>query len=162
MPLNTIRSLWAALALSSVAIFPAALLFATQAQAQASNCQEDFQKNMAPRQALINRINGFRTKRPTAGQACSTLGQLVSADTRMISWMNENKDWCQIPDQLVEQLKESSGQAVRSRAQACTAAKSQQGQIARARAAQQRAADQGGGGAPAAVGSGVKLPQGAL
>ena len=161
--LKSIRSFGAALIISAAALLPAALLSASQVQAQASGCQEDFQKNMAPRQALINRINGFRAKRPTAGQACSTLGQLVAADSRMITWMNANKDWCQIPDQLVEQLKESSGQAVRSRTQACTAAKSQQGQIARARAAQQRAADQGGGGgAPAAVGSGVKLPQGAL
>jgi hypothetical protein len=129
------------------------------ARAQAESCQADFQKVMGPRQALINRINGFRNKRPTPGQACSTLGQLVNADAGVLKWMNENKDWCQIPDSLIEQLQTSSGQASRSRGQACAAAKNQAGQIARARA-QQRAA-QGGGGAPA-VGSGVRLPSGAL
>ncbi len=130
-----------------------------QANAQASNCQTDFQKVMAPREALMQRINGFRTKRPTAGQACSTLGQLVTADGNVLKWMTENKDWCQIPDSLVEQLQTAGGQVSKSRAQACSAAKNQVTQQARARAAQARA--QQGGGAPP-VGSSVRLPQGAL
>jgi hypothetical protein len=136
------------------------LVMPDQAQAQASNCQTDFQKVMAPREALMQRINGFRNKRPTAGQACSTLGQLVTADGNVLKWMTENKDWCQIPDALVEQLQTASGQVSKSRGQACTAAKNQVTQQARARAAQARA-QQGGGGAPP-VGSGVRLPQGAL
>jgi hypothetical protein len=131
---------------------------AGEARAQASGCQADFQKVMEPRQTLINRINGFRTKRPTAGQACSTLTQLVAADRKVIDWMTENKEWCQIPDEVVEQLKTASGDAAKSRGTACSAAKNQQSQIARARA-QERAAQQGG---PPPVGSGVRLPQGAL
>jgi hypothetical protein len=140
----------------------AASILATpeQAHAQASNCQVDFQKVMAPREALMTRINGYRTKRPTPGQACSTLGQLVTADGNVLKWMTENKDWCQIPDTLVEQLQTASGQVSKSRGQACAAAKNQVTQQARARAAQARA-QQGGGGAPP-VGSGVRLPQGAL
>jgi hypothetical protein len=132
------------------------------AQAQASNCQTDFQKVMGPRQTLIERINGFRNKKPTATQACSTLGQLVSADGRLIKWLTDNKEWCQIPDQLIEQVQGSTGQASRSRTQACGAAKNQQVQIARARAAQARAQQGGGAGSAPAVGSGVRLPQGAL
>ncbi len=140
--------------------FGTAVLTDTAALAQASNCQGDFQKLMAPRQSLIERINGFKSKRPTAGQACSTLSQLVSADQRLNKWLSENKDWCQIPEQVVEQAQGSSGQALRARGQACTAAKNQDLQNARARAAQQQ--QQAGGGAPAPVGSGVRLPQGAL
>jgi hypothetical protein len=137
-------------------------LTGTQAFAQASNCQEDFQKVMGPRQALIARINGFQKKRPTADQACAVLGQLVASDGRVVRWMNENKDWCQIPDQMISQLQTSSGQAATSRNQACGAAKNQKVQIARARAAQARAAQQQQGSGPAPVGSGVRLPQGAL
>ncbi len=148
------------LALAAAFGVGASLLMAGSAQAQASNCQADFQKVMAPREALMQRINGFRTKRPTPGQACSTLGQLVTADGRVQAWMTENKDWCQIPDALMEQLQAASGQVSRSRGQACSAAKNQASQIARARAAQARA-QQGGGGAPS-VGSSVRLPQGAL
>ncbi|MCA3563990.1 MAG: hypothetical protein IOC90_08440 [Methylocystis sp.] len=125
-----------------------------EAMAQAASCQTDFQKVMGPRQALIDRINGFRTKRPTAELACSTLTQLVAADRKVIDWMTENKDWCQIPDAIVEQLQEASGQAAASRKSTCTAAKNQQMQMDRARSQQPSG--------PPPVGSGVRLPQGAL
>jgi hypothetical protein len=148
---------------STIAVMALAVIAHSEAQAQgSSSCQGDFQKVMGPRQALIERINGFQKKRPTADQACSILGQLVGADKRVLSWMTENKDWCQIPDELVEQLKTTSGQATKSRSQACSAASQQRAQIAKARAAQARAAQQQNGGGPAAVGSGVRLPQGAL
>jgi hypothetical protein len=146
----------AALGVISIAMAVAA---ASGASAQSPSCQADFAKVMQPRMNLIERINGFAKKRPTAGQACSTLGQLANADVRLIKWLEENKDWCQIPDELLEQVKGSQDQVARSRRQACGAAKQQAAQISRLRA-QQRAAQQGGG-APA-VGSGVRLPQGAL
>ncbi len=133
------------------------VVLGTSAHAQSSTCQTGFQGVMGPRQALLERINGFRTKRPTASQACSTLTQLVSAEARMIKWMTENKDWCSIPDETIAQAKQASGQASRARGQTCTAASRQaQGQAA---AARQRAQ---GADAPPAVGSGVRLPQGAL
>jgi hypothetical protein len=127
------------------------------AQAQ-SSCQTDFQKLLEPRMALVQRINGFAQRRPTAQVACSTLSQLVAQDGKLNKWIEENKDWCQIPDNVVEQFKTGAGQASRARGQACGAARQQASAVARARA-QQRAA-QGGG--PAPVGSGVRLPQGAL
>ena len=98
---------------AALAAVAAAAIGATggAALAQNSSCQTDFQKMMEPRQKLIERINSFRNKRPTAGQACSTLGSLVSADQKLIGWLNENKEWCQIPDQLIEQLQTASSQA---------------------------------------------------
>jgi hypothetical protein len=146
------------LALGAFAMAP--VLGAGSALAQQSSCATDFQKFMQPRQTLIERINGFSKRRPTPQQACSTLNQLVAADGRLSKWVDENKDWCQIPEEMVEQLKTGAGQAQRARGQACGAAKQQAAMIARARA-QQRAAQGGGGGTPA-VGSGVRLPSGAL
>ncbi len=141
-------------------MFGAGLLALTAGGAHAqSSCQNDFQKLMQPRQALIERINGFRTRRPTPQVACSTLSQLVAADAKLSKWVSENKDWCSIPDSVVEQLQAGTAQAQRARGQACGVARQQANAIARARA-QQRAAQSGGG--PAAVGSGVRLPQGAL
>jgi hypothetical protein len=131
-----------------------------EARAQQSSCQTDFQKLMEPRQNLIKRINGFQQRRPTPQAACSTLSQLVAADAKLSKWVGENKDWCQLPDEMVEQLQASTGQAQRARGQACGAARQQASAIARARA-QQRAAQSGGGG-QAPIGSGVRLPSGAL
>jgi hypothetical protein len=135
------------------AVVAATLAPLGEAKAQAASCQTDFQKVMEPRQALINRINGYRAKRPTAAQACSTLTELVAADRKVIDWMTENKDWCQIPDQVVEQLQGASTQASASRKSTCNAAKNQEAQGARAKAQQA---------GPPPVGSGIRLPSGAL
>jgi hypothetical protein len=143
----------------TLTIMIAAGLVALGAGEARANCEQDFQKVMQPRQNLIQRINGFQQRRPTPQAACSTLSQLVAADVKLSKWVDENKDWCQIPDGVVEQLKTGAGQAQRARGQACGAARQQASNIARARA-QQRAAQSGGGQAP--VGSGVRLPSGAL
>ncbi|MGL4243238.1 MAG: hypothetical protein ACRCTI_19160, partial [Beijerinckiaceae bacterium] len=131
------------LGISAFAAFVLGTLGAMPAQAQQSSCQTDFQKLLEPRQALIQRINNFQKQRPTPQAACSTLSQLVAQDVKLNKWLEENKDWCQIPDNVVEQFKEGSGSATRARGQACGAAKQQAAAMARARA-QQRAA-QGGG-----------------
>jgi hypothetical protein len=142
-----------ALAAGLVLLAPAA------ASAQSESCQNDFQKVMGPRVALIERINGFAKKRPTAAQACQTLRSLRAADLRLIKWMEDNKDWCQLPDELLTQAKSGTQNTVRAQNQACGAAAQQARQLRQLR--EQQA---GGGGQPRApaVGSGVRLPQGAL
>jgi hypothetical protein len=137
------------------------VLSAGDALAQ-SSCQADMQKVMGPRQALLARVNGFAKRRPTPDQACSTFSSLAVADSRAVRWMTDNKDWCQVPDELLAQMKAATGQIIRARSQSCTAAKNFRAQVARAREQQRRAQAQGGGGGPPAVGSGVRLPSGAL
>jgi hypothetical protein len=109
------------------------------------------------RKSILQRINGFRTKRPTPQQACAAFNQLRSADARLISWMTTNKDWCQIPDDALTNAQNSQAQAAKIRGQACGAAAKQQQQIRRQQELQAQ-----GGGAPAQPGSGIRLPQGAL
>lgn len=129
-------------------------LFALQAAPALSmpeSCQNDLNKHAQVRLDAINRINGFKNKRPSATQACSAFGNLVAAEAKMIKWMEENKDWCQIPDPLIDDLKKASAQGTKVRGQACSAAKKE---------AQMRAqGGAGGGGAPRPA---VRLPQGAL
>lgn len=142
-----------AVTLGLLALMPA------PAQAQSESCQKDFQKVMEPRMALVQRINGFAKKRPTATQACQTLRSLRAADTRLIKWMEENKDWCQLPDELLSQAKTGTQGTIRAQNQACGAAAQQARQI---RQVQQQQASGGGTPRAPAVGSGVRLPQGAL
>jgi hypothetical protein len=150
----------ARMALSVAAIAASAMLASTGgALAQSAACQGDFEKVMGPRMAIIQRINGFRNRRPTAAQACQTLRSLRAADLRLIKWMNENKDWCQIPEETVAQAQAGTQNTVRAQNQACGAASQQARQL---RQQQQQQAGGGGGGRPPAVGSGVRLPQGAL
>lgn len=138
----------------AVSMLAAALVLgaAPEARAMTESCQNDLNKVGQGRLDAINRINAFKKKRPTATQACSAFGNLVSAEAKMIKWMEENKEWCQIPDPLIEDLKKSSAQGVKVRGQACSAAKKE---------AQMRAQAAAGGGG-AARRPAVKLPQGAL
>lgn len=140
-----------------LAVVPAAV---SPAMAQAQSCQDDFAKIMGARQSIIQRINGFRTKRPTPQQACAAFNQLRSADARLISWMTTNKDWCQIPDDALTNAQNSQAQAAKIRGQACGAAAKQQQMQTQMRRQQELQAQ--GGGAPAQPGSGIRLPQGAL
>jgi hypothetical protein len=135
------------------------MLAPQEALAQSASCQEDFKKVMDPRMALIQRINGFRNKRPTAAQACQALRSLRAADGRLITWLQANKDWCSIPDEVLEQAQQSAAGASRAQAQACNAAAQQARQQ---RQIQEQQAGEGGAPRAPAVGSGVRLPTGAL
>ena len=135
-----------------------------------ADCVGDFQKAMAPRQALMARLNSYNKKKPTAAQACSTLSSLVAADAKAVAWMTTNKDWCQVPDDSLSQLKTAAGQSVKIRGQVCGVAAKETKLIAQAKRQQQQQA-QGGGrtGDPTAdlgpsglPGSPVRLPRGAL
>ncbi len=130
---------------------PVVFLFSvSHAFSAPASCQVDFQKLTEERQAAIDRINGFNKKRPTAQVACGAFNNLSGVESRFLKWMNDNKDWCQIPDEFINQLKGANGATQRARGQVCTAARQQQ---------------QGGGGAPRGApppGAGVRLPSGAL
>ncbi len=134
-----------------VSVLTTALLVAAagRASAMTESCQNDLNKYGQTRVEAINRINAFRKKRPTASQACSAFTNLVTSESRMVKWMEENKEWCQIPDALIADLKKSSTQSTKARGQACAAAKqeAQGGAVPRS------------GAAPRPT---VRLPQGAL
>jgi hypothetical protein len=155
------------LSILSALVAPAVLALAVSlpaapALAQGSSCQDDFQKLGAARQAAISRINGFSRGKANPVQVCAAARQLVSADTRLIDWMTNNKDWCQVPDEAIENLTKSRGQGVDLRNRACGAAAQQQRLIQQQRRLQQQQEAAGGGGAAPAPGSGIRLPQGAL
>lgn len=124
---------------------------AMPALALTPSCQAEMEKITTSRQSAVDRVNGFSKKRPTATQACAAFNTLVAADKKLLDWMTSNKDWCQVPDQLIEQVQEAREQANKVRDQACSAAKKE--------AQMRRNAPPAAGPPP---GGGVKLPQGAL
>ncbi len=142
----------------SISLCSGVIFAPLSAQALPDSCN-DFQKLVAPRMALISQINGFKKKKPTAGQACSILTRLMGADRKILDWMSTNKDWCQIPEDQITGLKQASGQSASFKNQACNAASQQAKQLGQMRRQQQQ---QQGGGGQASPGAGVRLPQGAL
>jgi hypothetical protein len=134
------------------------------AMAQAGECAK-LQGMMQERQSLVARMNAAsKSKKLTPQVACSTLGQIVSNGSRLLTFMDANKDWCQIPDAFVDNMKGDNARAGQIRAQACRAVSQQAAAERKARAqAQQQAGQQGGfGGVDAVTGGAWRVPQGAL
>lgn len=137
---------------------------ASPAQAQSSVC-ERVGVLLKQREGIMKRINGMGKKNVDPGVACNLFGSLASNGAQTLAFATENKDWCQIPDEFIENLKAGQGQVTKVRAQACGAARQRTVMEQRARQQAQQA-QQGGNGAFGGVdgfSSGPwRVPQGAL
>jgi len=109
--------------LSMASITLAATLSATAALAQSASCQ-DILNVKKERQTLIQRIAamGGKGKKVDPRVACSSFTTLVGNGTKALKWMEANKDWCQVPDALLENIRNDHGQAQKLRANACKVA----------------------------------------
>ncbi|SCY88044.1 hypothetical protein [Microvirga guangxiensis] len=143
--------------LAAVGIFASA-----PASAQSSACQEG-QKILVERQSIVKQVSelmgGGKKKQVDPRAACTVFGKLVTNGDAGLKWMSTNKDWCQVPDQVVQGFEQDHKRAQTFRSQACGAA-------AKMAAAEKRAkqqAEQGGG---PRLGGGLtgtlSVPKGAL
>jgi hypothetical protein len=104
-----------------------ALLMAVGAAgaASAQSCQEDFQKLSQRRMAAVAALNnlgkaGKGKMDPMA--ACPLARRLVGAEAEMLNYLNKNKEWCAIPDNVVDTFKQARGKTQTFAAQACSVA----------------------------------------
>lgn len=135
----------------------------TPAVAQTNICGQ-LQTLLKERQTLMQRINGMGRRNVDPAVACRMFGQLASNGQRTLAFATENKDWCQVPDEFINNLKSAQGQVSGVRGQACRAA-SQRAQLERrARQAQQAQQQNQGsfGGVDGFSGGPWRVPQGAL
>jgi hypothetical protein len=144
----------------------ASVPMAAPAQAQASECQK-LQGMLQQRQSLIQRMNAASGgKKLDARGACSILNQISSNGTQVLKFMDVNKDWCQIPDSFVENMKADHDRANKIRKQACNAAAQQAKAMQQQQQAlrqQKEARERGGfGGSDVVTGGPWRVPQGAL
>ena len=141
------------------------VVFAAPAMAQSSDCAYA-QKFLGERQSLIKQIQGMsgggKKKTVDARVACTIFSKLVSNGDGGLKWITSNKDWCQVPDEFVNNFKADHGRAVEMKGKACTAAAKMAQMEKQAREAQKN----GGGGGGLLGGGGLtgsyKIPQGAL
>ncbi|HYA79505.1 MAG TPA: hypothetical protein VED87_01075, partial [Methylocystis sp.] len=93
--------------------------------AQENSCQTDFQRLSARRMAEIQHLNaiGKASKgKMNPMQACPVARTLSGVETEMMNYMVKNKEWCQIPDTVVEQFKAARAKSATFASQACAAA----------------------------------------
>ncbi len=137
----------------SVAALSALALVVGAGAANAQSCQEDFQKLTERRMAQIQVLNnlgkaGKGKMDPNA--ACPAAKKLVGIENEMVGYMAKNKEWCAIPDNVLEGFKQAGAKTKNFANQACmAAAKMKQMQ-------REQAANGSGLGAP------PKLPSGPL
>jgi hypothetical protein len=125
---------------------------ATGASAQGTDCQGDIGKLQQKREtyiAALNRITKAGKGKLDPIAACPQLRSLSAIEGQILDYMQKNQNWCDIPDTVIENVKEGRQKTAGFAGQACKFAE-------QARRAQQQAAQ--GGGAPQAP----RLPTGPL
>lgn len=125
----------------------------------AQDCGGDLQKLAQRREAALASINGLvasaRGKKLDPEIFCVRSAPLNAVESEMIAYMEKNKDWCQVPDEAIANLKATHVKSVGFAAKACGVA----AQIKKMKAqAEKNAAAGGAGGQPQAQ----PLPAGPL
>jgi hypothetical protein len=127
------------------------------ARAQES-CQADFQRLTQKRMAqigVLNRLGHSGKGKMDPLAACPVARNLTGIETEMLNYMVKNKDWCAIPDNVVDTFKQARAKTQNFATQACgVAVKIKKMQAMQAQQQRQQAANPSG--APA------KLPAGPL
>jgi hypothetical protein len=95
------------------------------ASAQQQSCSEDFQKLAAKRMEAIQTLNnlgkaGKGKMDPMA--ACPAAKKLLGTETEMLNYMSKNKEWCNIPDPVIENFKQARTKSQGFASQACAVA----------------------------------------
>ncbi len=122
--------------------------------APASGCEENMRKYSDRRNAQLQSINNLvksgkgRGLDPVA--ACPKFRTLVTIETEMKNWVLKNKDWCSIPDQIIEGMKAGFAKTPEYARKACAAA------------AQAKNGGLAGPGGPVPQQPSMKLPSGPL
>ena len=131
----------------SLAAIGAALLVAAAPALAEQDCAGDLQKLAARREAAMKGINDLvaaaHGKKLDPDAFCGRSRPLNVAEDAMLAYMIKNKDWCQIPDDAINQLKTNHAKSVAFGAKACTVAAQMKKMKEQAAQAQQQ------GGAPA-------------
>jgi hypothetical protein len=120
-----IRLTKAPLWLAPLALATLVLALSVAPSRAADDCQADLPKMMQARMAQIEKLNAIGKAgkgKIDPAAACPVAKTLAASETQLLAYMNKNKEWCQIPDQFISQLKEAQGRDQMFATKACEAA----------------------------------------
>ena len=128
----------------------------SQALAQSQECIE-LGKKVTGRQTVIEQINGFQKKQPTADAACAAFTRLQQLTVDAIKGIERDGAWCHVPGEILPSLQAQAPQIAEAKKNSCGAAE------------QQRKLQQGDpktanplSGGDSVIGGQIKMPKGAL
>ena len=111
-------------AIASLALALAGAAWAAPAFAQ--SCGDDMQKLSQRREAEMatmgSVIKAAKGKQVDPTVFCSKSGGFIAAENALIAYMEKNKDWCGVPDDVIDNLKANHAKSVAFAAKACKAA----------------------------------------
>jgi hypothetical protein len=141
----------------ALGVFLAGLFIVSAARAADDPCVA-LGKLMAGRGQLIQHIQGYKDKKPSADDACSAFTSLAKATISSVAAIERDGAWCRAPDGLADNLKSQQAQIETAKTNACKAAADQKKAAAAGATAQRPPL----GGTGDILGGPMKLPQGAL
>ena len=98
----------------------------TSASFAQQSCGEDLKRLSEKRAAELDRVNNL--VRAAKGKPidptlfCSQSAGLNSVENAMVSYMEKNKDWCGVPDEVIAALKANHLKSLAFSAKACNVA----------------------------------------
>lgn len=108
----------------ATAVFVAAALVTTPVAAN-EFCDKELAPMVEQRKVLTDKLAsiGKKPKQPGAReQFCGTLNAYIGNIRKFLSYMEQNKEFCAIPDSAIEQAKQGLGQNQSLRKKVCVAA----------------------------------------
>ncbi|MBX9741056.1 MAG: hypothetical protein K2X62_13325 [Beijerinckiaceae bacterium] len=128
-----------------------------EAPSATSSCEADIGKLQQRRNAQIGDLNKLSKKggKLDPVSACPKLRGLASLESQMVAYMVKNQNWCSIPDNVIENVKEGSGRTAKIAQQACSLA-------AQVKKMQSQQAAGGGAAGPFGAPAAPRLPAGPL
>jgi len=90
------------------------------------SCGEDLKRLSEKRAAELDRVNGLvraaKGKPIDPAKFCGQSAGLNSTENALIAYMEKNKDWCGVPDQVIASLKANHVKSLAFSAKACAVA----------------------------------------
>lgn len=118
-PRNPIRL---GMALAAALIFS----FVSVAPTFAADCNADIGKLMKKRQDIIDKLNKLVAAAPKhqldPTTSCGPLRELAAAERDLVSYLTKNKEWCQVPENAVTNIENSSKRTTTIAGNACKVA----------------------------------------
>ncbi len=89
---------------------------------QAPPCVQEFFKLRDEAEKKASAIRAANERKASPREACQLFGALVTAQTKMLKYANENTAWCGIPPQVATDLKQGIAKISIIRTKICEAA----------------------------------------
>lgn len=101
------------------------LLLAGASGARAQSCNDDlgaFGKKRNSEIEALNAISKSHGNKLDPVAACPHLRSMQSIEAKMLAYLVKNKEWCNIPDEFLQNFKNNSGRTGTMAGQACALA----------------------------------------